>query len=78
MFTIPIEDIQHAMFSDSNEIVLEASEIGLKPGEWPDHIILMKGQNGILFQKSSHYLSISECTVYRSKGLKTELHILND
>jgi hypothetical protein len=56
----------------------EASDIGLKPGEWPDMLLVMTGfGNGDLYEFESYELGVGAVYVTREcEGL--ELRVIND
>ena len=60
-------------------VIVEASTVGLKPGEWPDFLTVETGQGeGILFGPCWHPIPDGGGRVYYSRGARCSLHLLND
>jgi len=70
----------HVQLIDNN-LVCEASEIGLRPGEWPEFIGILDDENeGFLFRKGSPDVLDGELHAfrYRSRVGNHELLVIND
>lgn len=71
---------------DKNKAITEASTIGLRPGEWPDFISVLKkqpdgSQTGVLFGPARTPINGPEGFagfIYFGLGGHAQLHVLND
>jgi len=84
MLTIPVKSISWSSPCGLCYGVIEASQLELKPGEWPVAVVVEGRTRNELFLDTTlpHPSSIAEANergrVYRTKSGQFVLHILND
>ncbi len=84
MFIVNMKDVVGACtIVEGTKIIIEASTLGLRPGQWPSFISIVRdmadgSQEGMLFGPSKTPIEDSGGFIYWSKGSKLSLHVLND
>ncbi len=71
-----VEASQVQITNEGQRAIAEASTIGLKPGQWPEFIGVMRGNEGNLFQKGAADVSASNEVAGVNYWSKQGLHLL--
>lgn len=78
---VVVKKDQTTQMVGANELYADASDLGLKPGEWPQFIAVVDDENeGYLFERGNLHVQNEElmAVTYRSLDGAIELMVMND